>query len=62
LVALGFVHDATVRFTMGAFALRIDGVTVLIGCAVGFALGLVGAMPPAMRVLRQPIVDGLRTA
>lgn len=61
LIALVFVHDAAVRFTMGAFALRIDGITVLIGCGVGLAVGLLGAIPPAMRALRLPVVNGLRT-
>ena len=43
------VNGAAVRFTMGAFALRIDGTAVLIGCGVGLALGVVGAVPPAIR-------------
>jgi putative ABC transport system permease protein len=58
--ALVFVNDAAVRFTMGAFALRIDEVAVLVGCGVGLALGIVGAIPPAIRALRVPIVDALR--
>jgi putative ABC transport system permease protein len=59
-VALLFVNNAAIRFTMGAFSLRIDEVAVLIGCGVGLLLGVVGAIPPAVRVLRMPIVDGLR--
>jgi putative ABC transport system permease protein len=50
LVALVFVNGAAVRFTMGAFSLRIDETAVLIGCAI----------PPAIRALRMPIVDGLK--
>lgn len=60
LFALIFVNDAAVRFTMGAFTLRIDEVAVLIGCGVGLLLGIVGALPPALRALRMPIVDGLK--
>jgi ABC-type antimicrobial peptide transport system permease subunit len=60
LVALLFVNDATVRFTMGAFALDIDETAVLIGCGVGLFLGVLGAVPPAIRALRMPIVDGLK--
>jgi putative ABC transport system permease protein len=60
LVALVFVNGAAVRFTMGAFSLRIDEVAVLIGCGVGLLLGVVGAIPPAIRALRMPIVDGLK--
>jgi ABC-type lipoprotein release transport system permease subunit len=60
LLALVFVNGAAVRFTMGAFALRIDSMAVLIGCAVGLSLGFFGAIPPAIRALRMPIVDGLK--
>lgn len=60
LIALIFVNGAAVRFTMGAFSLRIDSGVVLIGCGVGFALGFFGAIPPAIRALRMPIVDGLK--
>jgi len=61
LIALVFVNGAAVRFTMGAFSLRIDSMAVLIGCAVGLSLGFFGAIPPAIRALRMPIVDGLKT-
>ena len=54
VVALVFVNDAAVRFTMGAFSLRIDEVAVLIGCGVGLLLGVLGAIPPAIRALRMP--------
>ena len=60
LIALVFVNGAAVRFTMGAFSLHIDSVTVLIGCGVGLSLGFFGAIPPAIRALRMPIVDGLK--
>lgn len=61
LIALFFVNGAAVRFTMGAFSLRIDSVAVLIGCGVGLLLGFLGAIPPAIRALRMPIVDGLKS-
>lgn len=60
IAALLFVNNAAVRFTMGAFSLRIDEVAVLIGCGVGLSLGVLGALPPAIRVLRMPVVDGLK--
>jgi ABC-type antimicrobial peptide transport system permease subunit len=60
--ALVFVNGTAVRFTMGAFSLRIDSVTLLIGCGVGLLLGFVGAIPPALRALRMPVVDGLKSA
>lgn len=61
LLAVAFLHGSAVRFTMGAFALRIDSSAVLIGCGVGLLLGLGGAIPPALRALRMPIVEGLKT-
>jgi ABC-type antimicrobial peptide transport system permease subunit len=60
LLALALVSEATVRFTMGAFALRIDEVAVLVGCGIGLMLGVLGAVPPAVRALRMPLVDGLK--
>lgn len=59
-VALVFVNGAAVRFTMGAFSLRIDSLAILIGCGVGLSLGFFGSLPPALRALRMPIVDGLK--
>ena len=59
-IALVFVNGSAVRFTMGAFSLRIDSMAVLIGCGVGLSLGFFGAIPPAIRALRMPIVDGLK--
>lgn len=60
-VALLFANGMAVRFTMGAFSLHIDGIAVLVGCGVGLLLGLLGAVPPAIRALRIPIVEGLRS-
>lgn len=60
LLALVFVNDAAIRITMGAFSLRIDSVAVLVACGIGLLLGLCGAIPPALRALRMPIVDGLK--
>jgi ABC-type antimicrobial peptide transport system permease subunit len=59
--AMVLVNEAAVRFTMGAFALRIDETAVLIGCSVGLLVGVVGAVPPALRALRMTIVDGLKS-
>lgn len=60
LIALVFVNGAAVRFTMGAFSLHIDSIALLIGCGVGLLLGFFGAIPPALRAFRMPIVDGLK--
>lgn len=61
IIALVFVNNAAIRFTMGAFSLRIDEVAVLIGCSVGLAVGIVGAVPPAIRAMKMTVVDGLKS-
>ncbi|QDU77486.1 FtsX-like permease family protein [Bremerella volcania] len=61
LIALTLFNGASVRFTMGAFALRIDNVCILIGCLVGLLMGILGSLPPAFRALRMPVVDGLKS-
>jgi hypothetical protein len=45
---------------MGAFALRIDSVAVLIGCGAGLMLGVLGAMPPAWKAMRISVVEGTK--
>jgi len=59
-VALSFVNGMAVRFTMGAFALRVDSIGLLIGCTTGLLLGVVGAIPPAIKAMRLPIAEGLK--
>ncbi len=60
LLAVALVHGAAVRFTMSAFALQVDSVTLLIGCGTGLLLGLLGAVPPAVKAMRMPVVEGLK--
>jgi ABC-type lipoprotein release transport system permease subunit len=60
LIALLFVNGAAIRFTMGAFPLRIDSVAILIGCTTGLLLGIVGAIPPSIRAMKMSVVDGLK--
>jgi ABC-type lipoprotein release transport system permease subunit len=59
-IALLVVNGAAVRFTMGAFTLRIDSVAVIVGCGTGLLLGVVGAIPPAVRAMRLPVAEGLK--
>ncbi|MDA7978533.1 MAG: ABC transporter permease [Pirellulales bacterium] len=61
-LSLLLINGAAIRFTMGAFHLQIDNVAILIGCGVGFLLGLLGTIPAAIRGLRKPIVEGLKSA
>jgi ABC-type lipoprotein release transport system permease subunit len=60
LIALLFINGAAIRFTMGAFPLRIDSVCILIGCCVGLLLGIFGAIPPSIRAMKMSVVDGLK--
>ena len=61
LAALLLVNGVAVRFTMGAFAMRVDSVTVLVGCGTGLLLGVLGAIPPAVKAMRMPVVEGLKS-
>ena len=60
IIAYGLIHQAAVQFTMGAFELQIDSVTLLIGYGIALLLGIVGSFPPAIRLFRLSVVDGLR--
>ena len=60
IVALALVNGTAVRFTMGAFALRVDSVAILIGCGTGLLLGIVGSIPPAIKAMRHSVVEGLK--
>lgn len=59
-LALVLLRGVAVRFTMGAFSLELDRTAILIGCSVGLALGVLGAIPPAWRAFRLSIVDALK--
>lgn len=59
-LALVFLNGLAIRFTMGAFSLRIDSSAVLLGCVTGLILGTLGALPPALRAMRLEIVVGLK--
>lgn len=60
--ALGkiLLDGLAVRFSMGAFALTLDPPVVLAGVIGGLIVGLVGAVPPAIRCLRLPITEALK--
>ncbi|MCH7729221.1 MAG: ABC transporter permease [Planctomycetes bacterium] len=61
VIALAVVNGTAIRFTMGAFVLRIDNTALLIGCLTGVLLGLIGAIPAAIRALRMPIAEGIKS-
>jgi ABC-type antimicrobial peptide transport system permease subunit len=45
---------------MGAFQLRVDSVSVAVALITGLVIGVVGAIPPAIRAMRMPVVDALK--
>jgi ABC-type antimicrobial peptide transport system permease subunit len=59
-LAMTLIDGAAIRFTMGAFTLRIDSTALLIGCGVGLLLGVIGALPPAIRAMRMSISENLK--
>jgi hypothetical protein len=60
LAALLVVNGMAVRFTMGAFTLRVDSAALAIGCGAGLLLGLFGAVPPAIKAMRLSVVEGIK--
>jgi putative ABC transport system permease protein len=60
-LALLVLDGLAVRFSMGAFGLRVDAVAMIVGLLSGLALGLVGSLPPAMRCLRLSIPTALKS-
>jgi len=59
-VAVPLLNGMAVRFTMGAFHLRLDSAALLVGLSTGLAIGVLGSLPPAWRALQMPVVDGLK--
>ncbi|GJM18967.1 MAG: ABC transporter substrate-binding protein [Phycisphaeraceae bacterium] len=60
-IGLVLLDGLAVRFSMGAFALTIDAPVMLAGILGGLAVGLIGAIPPAIRCLRLPIPEALKS-
>lgn len=60
LIALLLLNGIAVRFTMGAFTLRIDSFAILTGCGIGLLLGLLGAIPPGIKALRGSVSENLK--
>jgi len=60
---LGMVllDGVAVRVSMGAFGMTIDSAIVAVGVASGAVLGAVGALPPALRALKMPVSEALKS-
>jgi len=61
IVGLTMVDGAAVRFTMGAFMLQVDSVGISVACGVAALLGIVGALPPAIKAMRLPVVEAIKS-
>jgi len=60
VIGIVFVDGAAVRFTMGAFMLRVDSVGIAVACGVAALLGVVGALPPALKAMRLAVVEAIK--
>ncbi len=60
-LGLALLDGLAVRFSMGAFAMTLDAPVMLTGLVGGLVVGLVGAVPPAVRCLRLPIAEALKS-
>lgn len=56
------IDGASVRSSMGSFAVRVDLIAIGIGLIAGLVLGIVGAAIPALRCLRLPIPTALKAS
>ncbi len=55
------LSDVAVRFSMGAFALVLDAPVQLAAVGSALLVGVIGAVPPALRCLRLPITEALKS-
>ena len=60
-IGLLFLDGLVVRFSMGVFGISVSPGVLAIGLAAGITLGIIGAIVPAIRCLRLPIPEALRS-
>ena len=60
IIAWSLLDGLTIEFSLGAFGLSVGPQEIAIGLGVGFLLGIVGALIPAVRCLRLPVPEALR--
>jgi ABC-type antimicrobial peptide transport system permease subunit len=61
VAAVLLLEGRTVYFSIGAFHLTLSASVVAIGLAMGWLLGIFGAVPPAIRCLGAPLPSALRS-
>jgi ABC-type lipoprotein release transport system permease subunit len=62
LLSIHLLDGWIVSFSMGTFTLQIDARVIQTGLITGLALGIFGALPPAVRCLAPPLPTALRSA
>jgi putative ABC transport system permease protein len=53
------LDDIPLRFSQGAFFLQVDGVVVAAALGLSALVGVTGALHPAVRILRMPVIGAL---
>jgi len=60
VVAVALLDGRTIPFSIGAFTLEVGPAVAITGIITGLLLGLLGALPPAIRCLKPPLPTALR--
>jgi putative ABC transport system permease protein len=60
VVAVVLLNGRTIPFSIGAFTLEVGPGVAVTGILTGLLLGLLGALPPAIRCLKPPLPAALR--
>lgn len=60
VLAVSVLDGRTIPFSIGAFTLEIGPAVAITGILTGLLLGLLGALPPAIRCLKPPLPTALR--
>jgi putative ABC transport system permease protein len=61
VAALFLLDGRTIPFSIGAFTVTVSPQVAFAGLATGILLGILGAIPPAIRCLRPPLPKALRS-
>ena len=61
MVGIVLIDGTAVRFTMGAFMLKVDSVGIAFACGLAALLGIVGALPPAIKAMRLPVAEAIKS-
>ena len=62
LIAVLLLDGRTIPFSIGAFTLEISPAVAITGVLTGLLLGLIGALPPAIRCLKPALPTALRSS